>query len=91
MFTNEDLKQFREIIKEEIALNNTVLSTIFKVELGETNNKIDEARVESKADIKEVNASIQDLERKVINKNKEQDRRIDNLEEHTDTPNPTKN
>lgn len=81
MLTKDDLKSIagliesgfvaerehtRKIVREEVALNNAVLGTIFKVEQAETNEKIDKVQstLDEKAEerFKQLEDRIQTLE-----------------------------
>jgi hypothetical protein len=61
MLTQDDLQAIRQIVGDSISLNNKVFSTILKVELAETNKRIDNVAHE----VIKINKKIDHLEERV--------------------------
>ena len=94
MLTKEDLKAIKDILQ----LNNKILTTIFKVELGEvknelakTNKRLTAVHTELKTEIKNVHteqkSEIKDSEKRLGKKIDKLNyaERIDQLEKHVQT------
>ncbi len=72
----------REHTKKLLEVNNTVLCTIFKVELAETNKRIDA----SIQDIKALNKGQERIEQKLDKVAQDHEERIEIIEEHLGLP-----
>ncbi len=96
MLTKEDLQAIGELIlsseerirkdmvkKSDLEANNRVLGTIFKVELAETNKRIDAVAAAMKEGFQETTKQITRMEQKRDKTAADQEERIERLEEHT--------
>ena len=91
--TKEDLEQIgklfeaerehtRKIVREVVEANNRILGTIIKVELAETNKRIDATA----QDTKELKKGQEQLERHLDKSVQDHEERIEIIEEHLGLP-----